>query len=224
MKITSVIVAGGNGSRMGSDTPKQFLLLGGVPVLMRTIEAVHQSVSNYVNNFIIVLPSSQIEYWNELCKAYNFSIQHQVVAGGTTRFNSVKNGVALVQNSDLVLIHDGVRPFITAEIIEPTIKAALEHGAAVPVTEIVDSLRKVYADCSQIVNRADYRAVQTPQIFRREVIVEAYGQPYDPIFTDDASVVERMGCRIILTPGSSANIKITTPHDLQYANIVNRYE
>lgn len=222
MKITTIIVAGGSGSRMGSDTPKQFLLLGGMPVLMRTIMAVEQSVSNYVNNFIVVLPQSQLDYWAELCEKYNFTTPHKIAIGGATRFDSVKSGLSLVEYADIVMIQDGVRPFVTAQIAEQAIQTAIAHGAAIPVTEVVDSLRKVSADCSYIVNRAGYRAVQTPQVFQKELLVQSYEQPFDDSFTDDASVVEKAGHRVMLTQGSPQNIKITTKTDLEFANATYR--
>lgn len=218
MNITTIIVAGGSGTRMGSDTPKQFLLLGGMPVLMRTIEAMQQSVRNYVNNFIIVLPKSQIQQWSQLCRQYKFTTPHQIIQGGQTRFDSVKNGLSLVQEADLVLVHDGVRPFVTAQIVEPAIRAAAEYGAAIPVVEVTDSLRRVDGECSYIVDRTEYRAIQTPQIFQRQLLIDSYQQSYNPTFTDDAAVVERMGYKIKLTEGSPSNIKITTPTDLKLAN------
>lgn len=219
-RITTIIVAGGSGSRMGSDTPKQFMLLGGMPVLMRTINAMKQSVNNCVNNFIVVLPESQIERWKELCLQYNFTIEHTVAIGGVNRFESVLSGLNLVDCADFVVIQDGVRPFCTERIMNEALTEATKSGAALPVVEVTDSLRQIVNNSSQIVNRADYRAVQTPQIFRAEVIKKAYEQPYNPLFTDDASVVESDGVLVSLTRGDVQNIKITTQTDMLLAEAI----
>lgn len=216
--VSSIIVAGGSGSRMGLDTPKQFLLLGGMPVLMRTIEAVKRSVNNCVNNFIVVLPESQIDYWRELCTQYSFGVEHRIAVGGANRFESVTSGLEMVGEADLVVVHDGVRPFVTRDMMEQVLECARTTGGAIPVVEVVDSLREIVDNSSHIVNRANYRTVQTPQAFRREVIVNSYSQPFDLSFTDDASVVERMGYEVALTRGDFRNIKITTPIDLMLAN------
>lgn len=219
MSISVVIVAGGSGSRMKSDIPKQFMLLGGVPVLMRTIEALNRKV----DQIVVVLPTKQIDRWRELCIEFDFGIEHKIAQGGATRFESVKNGLSSVDtDAELVLVHDGVRPFADGEMVERVVTAARASGAAIPVTEVVDSLRRVQNDCgeSQIVDRSHYRAVQTPQAFVYRVIMEAYRQPFSPHFTDDASVVEQAGHKIELTQGDPHNIKITTQTDLEFANYI----
>lgn len=225
MKISSVILAGGSGSRMGAEVPKQFIVVDGLPILMRTIVAIQHCVSNYVNNFIVVLPQSQFDYWSQLCREFNFGVAHSVVAGGKNRFESVRSGLTLVQDADLVLVHDGVRPLVRTDMVERTLQAAIAAGAAIPVVEVVDSLRMIVDNSSHIVNRAIYRAVQTPQIFRTETLIKAYEQPYDPLFTDDASVVERSGQAVTLVQGSVDNIKITTTTDLLLAHaIIEQYQ
>ncbi|CDN31447.1 2-C-methyl-D-erythritol 4-phosphate cytidylyltransferase [Mucinivorans hirudinis] len=217
MKTTTIIVAGGSGSRMGSALPKQFLEVAGRPLLMETMERFAASVNNYVNNFVVVLPQAQMELWKQLCCEHGFAIEHRVVAGGATRFHSVKNGLSLVEDADIVLIHDGVRPFIDSRLVSEVIEAAYEFGAAVPVVEVTDTLRKIVNNLSITVNRADYRAVQTPQGFRRQTIAESYEQTFSEHFTDDASVVESAGHRVTLTRGDAANFKITTPVHIEQA-------
>lgn len=219
MKKYAIIVAGGKGLRMGNDIPKQFLPVGGKPVLMRTLEAFFESVPEI--NLVLVLPASQQEYWQGLCRSYHFDIPCRIADGGATRFHSVANGLALVPDGEdtLIAVHDGVRPFVGAEVIRRCYEAAEQCGAVVPVIDVYETLRHLEADkeSSRTVNRADYRLVQTPQTFKGNLLKQAYACDYKPEFTDDASVVEAAGHEVRLVDGNRENIKITTPFDLSVA-------
>lgn len=215
MKKYALIVAGGKGLRMGSELPKQFLPIGGKPVLMRTLEAFH--ACNREIQLIVVLPHSQQEFWRTLCREHRFTLPHVVVDGGETRFHSVKNGLALVEAPALVGVHDGVRPFVSREVIDRCYGLAAEKRAVIPVIGVVETVRRMEGEKSVTVSRDDYRLVQTPQVFDAELLKAAYDQPYTPHFTDDASVVEAWGASVTLTPGNRENIKITTPFDLKIA-------
>lgn len=215
MKKYALIVAGGKGLRMGSEFPKQFLPIGGKPVLMRTLEAFH--TCNREIRLIVVLPHSQQEFWRTLCREHRFTVPHVVVDGGETRFHSVKNGLALVEAPALVGVHDGVRPFVSREVIDRCYELAAGKRAVIPVIGVVETVRRMEGEESVTVSRDDYRLVQTPQVFDAELLKAAYGQPYTPHFTDDASVVEAWGASVTLTPGNRENIKITTPFDLKIA-------
>ncbi len=214
MTYSVIIVAGGKGLRMGGELPKQFIPIAGKPVLMHTIAAFFRY--NKDLQIILVLPKSHREYWSKLCKEYNFSIKHTLVDGGETRFHSVSNGLAVVRG-EIVGIHDGVRPFVSQEVIERCYRLAKSKKAVIPVVDIVETVRKVNKEDSVTVNRNEYKLVQTPQVFQSSFLKEAYKQPYSSIFTDDASVVEELGCTITLTEGNRENIKITTPFDLKIA-------
>ena len=205
-----IIVAGGKGLRMGGDIPKQFMLLEGRPVLMHTIQAFYDYDSEIC--IILVLPDEQIVYWENLCTDYDFSIPHQIVSGGETRFHSVKNGLAVIKTSNaLIGIHDGVRPLVDKELIARVYEQAELKGAAYPVVPVTDSIRKG----NVAVDRSQYFLVQTPQVFKADILIEAYKQEYKTEFTDDVSVVETSGiCRPIMVEGSRKNIKITTSIDL----------
>ncbi|MDH6303441.1 2-C-methyl-D-erythritol 4-phosphate cytidylyltransferase [Parabacteroides sp. PF5-5] len=217
MKRYVLIVAGGKGLRMGGDLPKQFIPLQGRPVLMHTLERFYQWDASV--SLVLVLPEDHQPYWNMLCKELDCCISHQIVSGGETRFHSVQNGLSLVEEGGLVAVHDGVRPFVSLQVIEDCFAEAALKGAAVPVVPIVDSIRKIGEDVtsSHPVNREQYKAVQTPQVFQSEILLKAYRQPYTPAFTDDASVVEVMGIPVSLVAGNPENIKITTPFDLLIA-------
>ena len=214
-KLYAIIVAGGKGMRMGKDLPKQFLPIDGTPILMHTLQAFYDYDPSMT--LIVVLPSDQQAYWSKLCGDYHFTIPHVVVKGGETRFHSVKNGLSCIKGEGLVAVHDGVRPFVHCDTIDRCFAAAQESGAAVPVVEVVDSLRKVEDEESKAVSRRDYRIVQTPQVFDISLLKEAYKQPYTVDFTDDASVVEAYGRKISLVEGNRENIKITSPFDLVIA-------
>lgn len=218
MRRTVVIVAGGKGLRMGTDIPKQFLPVGGMPVLMRTINAFHNFDADM--DIILVLPSDQQGYWSELCREYSFCTPHRIADGGETRFHSVRNGLALAADEGLIAVHDGVRPFVTAEVIERCFAEAEHKKAVIPVIPVVDTVRQLVDGGSVIVSRDLYRLVQTPQTFDAALLKEAYRQPYTPHFTDDASVVEAFGHEVTLVEGCRENIKITTQFDLKVAEAI----
>lgn len=220
MKKNVIIVAGGKGLRMGNDLPKQFIPIGGKPVLMRTIEAFYRFDQDI--NIILVLPVSHQDYWKSLCEEYNFSIEHLIANGGETRFHSVKNGLALVTDG-LVGVQDGVRPFGSVEMIKRCFDAAREYPAVIPVIDSTDSLREVVdEDKSRIVDRSKIRLVQTPQVFDVNVLKKAYQTDFKETFTDDASVVETMRVDVHLVKGEVTNIKITTPLDLKIGELIIR--
>ncbi len=213
MKKYVVIVAGGAGTRMKTDLPKQFLLLGKMPVLMHTIEQFYKYDISLA--IIIVLPEYQISFWKNLCNQYKFSIKHQVVSGGKTRFNSVKNGLTLVAEQSLVAIHDGVRPLISKEVIAESFATAEKKGSAIATVTLKDSIRKIKDDKTVSKNRNDYYLVQTPQTFKSSLLKKAYNSTdSSEDFTDDASVFEISQGSVSLIKGNYKNLKITTPEDL----------
>ena len=216
MKEVAIIVAGGKGLRMGGELPKQFLPIGGRPVLMRTLEAF--AAYNPQVQLVVVLPQSQQAYWRELCVRYDFRLPHTVVDGGETRFHSVRNGLLQVEAPALVAVHDGVRPFVSSEVIARCYRLAAEHQAVVPVVGVVETLRRLEPEGQSVtVPRDGYRLVQTPQVFNADLLLRAYSQPYVESFTDDASVVEAYGHAVCLTEGNRENIQLTTPFDLKVA-------
>ena len=217
MKKYIIIVAGGKGLRMGGDIPKQFLPIKGKPVLMRTLEAFHAYDEQM--ELILVLPLDHQPYWKSLCEEYHFTLSHRIANGGETRFHSVKNGLALVDDVDGVVgVHDGVRPFVAQSVIDACYSEAAAGKAVVPVVDVVETVRHLTGnDASETVPRADYKLVQTPQVFPVALLKKAYEQPYIPHFTDDASVVEALGCQVALVQGNRENIKLTTPFDLKVA-------
>ena len=203
---------------MGGDIPKQFLPVGGEPVLMRTLRVFHEADEDM--RIILVLPADQQEYWQQLCQEYHFTLPHQVATGGETRFHSVQNGLALVPDDadGVVGVHDGVRPFVSVEVIRRCYEGARQQGAVVPVVPVVETVRQLLPEGDSLtVDRNQYRLVQTPQTFRIPLLKEAFQQPYQPAFTDDASVVEALGYRIVLVEGNRENIKLTTPSDIRFA-------
>ena len=216
-KRYAIIVAGGSGKRFGSEMPKQFLPLDGKPVLMRTIEKFDQAGATIV----VVLPVEHQEMWMAMCKDDNFAVSHTIADGGKTRFESVKNGIAAIENladGNLVAVHDGVRPLASVELINRCYDTAQETGSAIPVVNPSDSIRQVMDDgTSQQLLRSSLRAVQTPQTFKAELLRGAYDVEESPLFTDDASVIEAIGHKVALVEGEIANIKITTPIDMVIA-------
>ena len=217
MKTFAIIVAGGKGLRMGGDVPKQFLPIGGKPVLMHTIEAFREALDDV--QIVLVLPAEQHDYWLKLCKDYNFRSPELIATGGETRFHSVKNGLALLPEDDeaVVGVHDGVRPFVSRDTIQRCFGTAAEGKAVVPVVPVVETLRQILPDGSSITRpRNEFRLVQTPQTFPLALLKQAYEQPYSETFTDDASVVEAMGKGITMVEGNRENIKLTTPADLKF--------
>ncbi len=237
-----IIVAGGKGLRMGSDIPKQFLPIGGKPVLMRTLERFREYSPTL--QIILVLPKAQQEYWKELCQKHNITVAYQLADGGETRFHSVQHGLALIPDDaeGVVGVHDGVRPFPSIEVIRNCYETAREKKAVIPVIPVVETVRHIISkdyrtnrtaeqteekivlkSCSpcqkisQTVPRDEYRLVQTPQTFDIQLLKAANRQPYNDGFTDDASVVESYGHAITLVEGNRENIKITTPFDMTIA-------
>ena len=213
MKRYAIIVAGGKGLRMGGELPKQFIPIEGCPVLMRTLDTFHACDESI--QIILVLPRDHQDYWRELCAQYQFAVPHRIADGGATRFHSVQNGLSLVDAPEaLVAVHDGVRPFVSHEVISRCYAEAEVHGAVVPVIPVVETVRQLTGEGSVTVDRNAYRLVQTPQTFRATLLRRAYEQPYTDAFTDDASVVEALGEAVTLVDGNRENIKLTTPFDL----------
>lgn len=212
----AIIVAGGKGERMGASTPKQFLELAGKPILIHTLEKFKQTIPSI--EIILALPENQIDFWEGLFYKYELpKVPHQILKGGETRFHSVKNALALVKENSIVAIHDGVRPLVSTQTIEDCFAEAEKKGNAIPVIDVIDSLRKVHKEENEAVPRSCYKIVQTPQCFRSELILKAYQQEFDAAFTDDASVLEKFGETINLVEGNRENIKITTAEDLIFA-------
>lgn len=210
-----IIVAGGSGSRMQSAVPKQFMIVGGEPVVARAINTFSSALPGA--DIVVVLPEEHIAMWKNLAARFDVAV-HRCVAGGSERFYSVKCGLdALSKDVEYVAVHDGVRALVTKRLVLRAMLAAEEHDAVIPVVDVVDSYRRVDGDMSYIVPRSELRIVQTPQVFRSEVLREAYAVDYDASFTDDASVVEAAGYRVSLVEGERTNIKLTTPDDVEYA-------
>ncbi len=210
-----IIVAGGGGKRMGGTLPKQFRMLTAEPILCRTINRFHEALPEA--QLVVVLPEEHIPFWENLKARFEVA-RHRVVAGGEERFHSVKRGLQAVgYDIELVAVQDGVRPLASLEMIRRAVQEAETYGSAIPVTEAVDSYRIVEGEGSRIIDRRPLRIVQTPQVFRRALLEEAYEQPYSPLFTDDASVVEATGEAVHLCWGERQNLKITTPEDLVLA-------
>ena len=239
-----IIVAGGKGLRMGSDIPKQFLPIGGKPVLMRTLERFR--AYSPALQIILVLPKAQQAYWQQLCEENHFEVDYLLADGGETRFHSVQHGLALIPDNEqgVVGVHDGVRPFPSIDVIRNCYETARKEKAVIPVVPVVETLRHIfckdygtnrtidtqeekvlqscspYKKTSATVPRSDYRLVQTPQCFDIQLLKAANRQPYNDDFTDDASVVEAFGHTITLVDGNRENIKITTPYDLKIAEVL----
>ncbi|MCR4583861.1 MAG: 2-C-methyl-D-erythritol 4-phosphate cytidylyltransferase [Prevotella sp.] len=226
-----IIVAGGKGLRMGTDIPKQYLPIGGRPVLIRTLERFRQYADDL--QIILVLPEDHQDYWRSLCEKYDFKEGYQLAKGGKTRFHSVLNGLSLIpdETQGVVGVHDGVRPFVGIDVIAHCYEKARTAGAVIPVIPVVETVRRLDnlenldalenlenpAPSSHTVPRDLYRLVQTPQVFDIQLLKAAYRQPYTENFTDDASVVEAYGHSITLVEGNRENIKLTTPYDLKVA-------
>ena len=249
-----IILAGGKGLRMGTDIPKQFLPIGGLPVLMHTVKRFREYSKEL--NIILVLPKQQQEYWQALCDEYQFMEDYTIADGGETRFHSIKNGLKLIPDDaqGLVGVHDGVRPFPSVEVIRNCYETARREGSAIPVIPVVETIRHLEGQSyvtsfhdfchdsakrastmalaapkvqsskfkvqSSTVPRDEYRLVQTPQVFDIQLHKKAYAQDYRDSFTDDASVVESMGCAVTLVEGNRENIKITTPFDCVVAEAI----
>lgn len=215
-KTYAVIVAGGSGTRMQSVLPKQFILLNGRPILMYTLEAFASCAAS--PDLVLVLHSDYHQLWKQLCDQHHFTINHKLIAGGETRFHSVKNAIDQITDKDvLIAVHDAVRPLILPAIINESFRCAEAHGSAVTAVKSRDSVRQLNGSVSKALDRDGIYLVQTPQTFQSSLIKKAYEQPYNSQFTDDASVVERLGVIIKLIEGNYSNIKITFPEDIAIA-------
>lgn len=206
-----IISAGGIGKRMGTEIPKQFLLLKGKPIIFWTIEKFYHYDSNI--EIVVVLPEYHVPLWESLCQKYIFTRNHKIALGGEERFHSIQNGLVEC-TGDLIAVHDAVRPLVSSAVIAACFENAKYNKACIPIVSIKESLRKTEKEKSYAVNRDDYKIVQTPQCFEASILRKAYSQNYSKLFTDDASVVESIGEKIYLVDGNDENIKITTPVDL----------
>ena len=221
----AIIVAGGKGLRMGGEIPKQFIPVAGKPILMHTLEKFQHYGESLAGaeglEIILVLPKEQQEYWAELCTKYSFKVPHTIVNGGETRFHSVQNGLKTIPDfaEGVVGIHDGVRPFVSLDVIKRCYEEARVKKAVIPVMPVTDTLRDVTQ--GKNVYRENYKIVQTPQTFDIQLLKKANRQPYSEAFTDDASVVEAIGQEVTMVEGNRENIKITTPFDLKIADVIN---
>ena len=219
MKRYLIVVAGGKGTRMGGEMPKQFQLLSGKPLVMVTLE--HLNAIDPTMQLILVLPAQHIELWKQLCKEYSFAVPLILAQGGSTRFHSVQNGLAQVDDiaDALVGVHDGVSPFVSPRVLDDCFAQAWVHGSAIPMIDVQDSLRHIVGcnGVTEVVPRDRYRLVQTPQVFKLSLLRRAYEQRFVESFTDDASVVEALGETVTGVEGNRENIKITTPFDMLVA-------
>ena len=222
-----IITAGGVGRRMGGSIAKQFLEIGGKPIILRTIEMFLKMDSKC--EIILVLPNDYKDYWKKYCMENNLWFKHTLVSGGITRFHSVRNALDMVPNGALVAVHDGVRPFVPQKMLKGLLECDLSGenvAGVIPVMPSIESMRKKIFDAegytvgAHTVNRDEYIFVQTPQVFDSTKLKEAYKQAYSPAFTDDASVAESKGYKILFSEGSRFNIKITTPEDITMAEII----
>ncbi|MFN3839314.1 MAG: 2-C-methyl-D-erythritol 4-phosphate cytidylyltransferase [Cyclobacteriaceae bacterium] len=214
-KEYALIVAGGKGTRIKSKVPKQFLDVGGIPVLMRTINAFFEYSPTIT--VVVVIPEDDFSIWNELCDLHQYTKPVTLQPGGETRFQSVKKGLEKIEGDGLVAIHDGVRPLVSANIIAASFRLAAVHGSAVASVRLKESIRMTDQDTTRAMDRSKFRLIQTPQTFRVSLIKQAYQLKEDVALTDDASVAERAGHTISLFEGSYENIKITTAEDLVIA-------
>lgn len=215
MKKFVIIVAGGSGKRMNSSVPKQFLLLNDQPVLFHTISIFKKTFPEI--ELILVLPKNQFLYWKKLCVEFDFKEKVILTEGGNERFYSVQNGLKKIKGEGIVAIHDGVRPLVSEQLILNLFLMAQKKGNAVPYLPVKETLRKLIQNNSTGVDRNQYILIQTPQCFKSSLIKKAYLQKYSPEFTDDASVVEKLGLKINLIMGDYQNIKITTEEDFKWA-------
>jgi 2-C-methyl-D-erythritol 4-phosphate cytidylyltransferase len=204
---------------MQSDMPKQFLPINGVPVLMHTIQKFAAAVPEI--ELVLVLPSDQISIWKSLCVEYKFTVHVNLVEGGETRFQSVKNGLSVCESDGVIAIHDGVRPLISGALIQVCFETALKSGSALPVVPISQSLRQKRGESDSVpIDRSGMLSVQTPQCFHAGLIKASYGQPFNDSFTDDATVFEAAGHKVTLVEGEETNLKITTQADLKIAQAI----
>lgn len=222
IKKIALVVAGGSGSRMKTPVPKQFLLLGGKPVLMQTIQRFYDFDPSF--EIIVVLPDKQFGTWKTLCAEHRFEIKHTLVKGGENRFQSVKNGLDAIEGDEgIVFIHDGVRPLVSHATLQRCFDTTIQKGNALPVMPVVESVREITDDGNKPADRSKLFTVQTPQVFMVKEIKEAYSLGYDPAFTDDTMVLERLGKTINLVEGNRENIKITHREDLTVAGALLKF-
>lgn len=219
MKQSVIITAGGIGKRMGSELPKQYISINGLPVLMHTVKAFYAYDSTI--QIIISLPKDFVQMWNDLCVKHDFNIKHEIIEGGKERYHSIKNALRKA-NGEIVLVHDAVRPLVSRQTITNVVEKAKSNGAAIPVLPIKDTLRKGTKEISLHQDRSEFWIVQTPQAFKIEILQKAYTIPYSNSVTDDASLVEAIGEQVSLTEGNEENIKITTPFDLKLVEFLMR--
>ena len=212
MKKIAIILAGGQGKRMKSNYPKQFLILKNYPILFYSLQKF-----THFDKIILVLPKNHINLWKSLCQEYKINVPHKIVAGGETRFHSVRNGLSVINNKSIVAIHDGVRPFVSIKLINKSISLCSDMKGVIPALKIQDSIREIHMKRSKSINRSKIVAIQTPQVFMSRDLKNAYKQTYHKDFTDDANVFEQYGGDIKLTQGDRVNIKITTHADLKLA-------
>jgi len=221
VKKYAVIVAGGSGTRMKTDRLKQFIPQAGKPLLMHTIGCFTRFDATV--EIILVLPGNQHEHWQNLCETYFFSTPHTLVAGGETRFHSVRNGLAVIPGEGIVFIHDGVRPLVSSDTLARCLEGTLKNGNAIPSLPIAESVREISGHRNYPVDREKLVLIQTPQTFRVSQIKAAYSAAYEKGFTDDASVLDRSGTPVFLSEGNRENIKITWPEDLLVAETLFRH-
>jgi 2-C-methyl-D-erythritol 4-phosphate cytidylyltransferase len=213
----AIIVAGGTGSRLGGEMPKQFMLLAGRPLLMHSIEAFY--TYDPLIKIIIALHPEFIENWALLCKKFSCNVPHKIIPGGSTRYQSVKNALSTIHGKGLVAVHDAARPVISIDLISQSFSEAAIHGNAIPGIMVNETIRSIENGKIRLVDRSLLRVIQTPQTFDIDVLKKAYEQSYQPGFTDDASLLEAIGLQIHLIPGDQRNIKITLPGDIEIAEL-----
>ena len=218
MKKYAIIVAGGTGSRMKGDIPKQFMLLKGKPIILYSLEAFYHLYPAV--SLIISVHPDYVNFWNQLCREHKIDIPHQVAPGGKTRFDSVKNGLALIGDEGLVAVHDAARPVIDAAFIQELYTTAEKHGSAIPAIHLTDTIRAIEGDSSRQLDRSFLRAIQTPQVFKVSELKRAFEQPFRILFTDDASVMQSAGFKVHLAEGKPGNIKITHQQDIALAEVL----
>lgn len=215
MKKVALIVAGGKGSRMNRETPKQFLLLKHKPVLFYTIQSFLKAYDDM--EIILVLPEEYIANGQEIIDGFFDNSKIRLCAGGRTRFHSVQKGLELIDEESIIFVHDGVRCLLSPDLIQSCYEHALEKGTAVPVIPCTDSVRIVNEVESNVIDRNKLRMVQTPQTFHSKILLPAFNIDYKDQFTDEAAVIEAFGLNVHLIEGETSNIKITTEMDLYLA-------
>lgn len=218
MQKYAVIVAGGSGKRMGTEIPKQFLLLKGKPVLYYTIHAFQKAFNDI--KIILVLPEEHLELGKEIVDGYFDASGILITRGGETRFHSVQNGLKLIEEESIIFVHDGVRCLLSTQLIQRCFETAMESGSAIPVTDCKDSVRQVSEAGNEAIDRSKLKLVQTPQTFHSKILLPAFEIDYKERFTDEANVVEAFGLKVTLVPGEETNIKITNPVDLVIAESI----